>query len=55
MNAAPYERITHVFELGGDLMIELNPEAVELLEWVVGDLVVWVDNNDGSYTLEKKL
>lgn len=37
-----------------DLYIELPPDALNQAGWVEDDIIEWVDNNDGSWTLKKK-
>lgn len=29
-------------------------EMIETLEWKEGDVLQWIDNSDGSWTLKKK-
>jgi len=38
----------------GDYFIEFPPEAINHLGWKEGDMVLWDDNYDGSFTLTKK-
>jgi len=38
----------------GDYFIEFPPEAINQLGWKEGDMVLWDDNHDGSFTLTKK-
>lgn len=38
----------------GELFIELNDEILDAAGLKIGDAVEWIDNNDGSYTLQKK-
>jgi hypothetical protein len=37
----------------GDYVIDIN-EACNKLGWAVGDVIVWSDNKDGSWTVRKK-
>ena len=48
---------TTIFESGpnNDLMIELPPAMVEALDWVMNDVLVWIDNSDGSLTIKRKI
>ena len=48
---------TTIFESGldNDLMIELPPAMVEALDWVMDDVLVLIDNNDGSLTIKRKV
>lgn len=38
----------------GDLLLDLGSELCAELGWQVGDTVEWTDNQDGSWTLNKK-
>lgn len=38
----------------GDLMLDLGLELCQELGWEVGDCIVWIPNNNGSYTLRNK-
>lgn len=48
---------TTIFESGpdNDLMIELPKGMVEALDWVDGDVLVLIDNNDGSLVIKRKV
>ena len=35
------------------LLLDLGTELCEQLGWAVGDTVEWIDNKDGSWTLQK--
>lgn len=37
-----------------DYYIELPPEIWDELGWVVGDVVVWTEQGDGSWHLKRK-
>ena len=37
-----------------DLFIEFPPDALNQVGWAEGDDLDWIDNNDGSFTLQKK-
>jgi len=39
----------------GDLVIPLPQDFLDLQGWVEGDTLNWVDNHDGTWTLEKKI
>jgi hypothetical protein len=39
--------------LTGDLYIELSKDVVLELGWDPGDIIEWIDNKDGSWTLGK--
>lgn len=38
----------------GDLMLPLPPELLELQGWKTGDTLIWTENSDGSWCIEKK-
>lgn len=38
----------------GDLVLPFTPEILEELGWMEGDVLEWVDNKDGSWSLVKK-
>ena len=38
----------------GELMIELGQEICDQLGWQPGDEVEWLDNQDGTWTIQKK-
>jgi hypothetical protein len=38
----------------GDLMLPLPDEVLKLQGWVEGDTLVWKDQGNGSWLLEKK-
>ena len=37
-----------------DLYIQFPPDAIDQVGWIEGDLIDWLDNGDGSWTLKKK-
>ena len=37
----------------GDLILDLGDEICEPAGWKPGDIIVWTDNKDGSFTLKK--
>ena len=39
----------------GDLMLPLPEELLKEVGWKTGDVLKWIDNNDGTYTLRKKI
>jgi hypothetical protein len=39
--------------LTGDLYFELSKDVVLELGWDPGDIIEWIDNKDGSWTLGK--
>jgi hypothetical protein len=38
----------------GEIMIDLGLEMCEQLGWKEGDVIEWIDNKDGTWTLKKK-
>jgi hypothetical protein len=46
---------SEIYELGpdNDLIIKLPDELIEELQWFDGDEIIWIDNNDGSFTVKK--
>ena len=43
-----------VFEMDGELYLELPNDFIKELGWAEGDTLVWTENDDGSYTLRKE-
>ena len=37
----------------GELLLDLGTELCAELGWQVGDTVQWIDNQDGSWTLQR--
>jgi hypothetical protein len=37
----------------GDLILPLPPEMLEMQGWKEGDDLEWIDNEDGSWSLQK--
>jgi hypothetical protein len=37
-----------------ELMLDLGNEVCDELGWKEGDVVEWIDNKDGTWTLRKK-
>jgi hypothetical protein len=37
-----------------DLFIQFPEEAMNQMGWYEGDVIEWLDNGDGSWTLKKK-
>jgi hypothetical protein len=37
-----------------DLLIPLSDEILQELDWKSGDIIEWIDNKDGSWTLKRK-
>jgi uncharacterized membrane protein (UPF0127 family) len=38
----------------GDQILEFPDDMLEHSNWNVGDVIEWIDNKDGSWTLRKK-
>lgn len=38
----------------GDLILPLDDDIFTECGWSIGDVIEWVDNKDGSWTLRKK-
>ena len=38
----------------GDQILEFPDDLMESAGWKVGDVLEWIDNKDGSWTLRKK-
>jgi len=38
----------------GEIMIDLGLDLCEHLGWREGDVIEWIDNKDGTWTLKKK-
>ena len=37
-----------------EYVLPLGDELCEQLGWKIGDMLVWIDNKDGTYTVKKK-
>jgi len=37
-----------------DLFVQFPEEAMNQMGWYEGDVIEWLDNGDGSWTLKKK-
>ena len=48
-----YEVITQEDPETGDLIMPLPPDLLDLQGWKTGDTLEWIDNKDGSWTLQK--
>ena len=38
----------------GDLILPLDDSIFEQCGWKIGDIIEWIDNGDGSWTMRKK-
>lgn len=38
----------------GELILPLNDDILDDAGWVTGDIIEWIDNKDGSWTMRKK-
>jgi hypothetical protein len=43
-----------IIEFEGDLAVEFPDELMEAAGWKVGDVMTWIDNKDGTWTIVKK-
>jgi bifunctional DNA-binding transcriptional regulator/antitoxin component of YhaV-PrlF toxin-antitoxin module len=43
-----------VIEVDDDLVLQLPQELLDMQGWKEGDVLIWIDNHDGSWTLTKK-
>lgn len=39
----------------GDHYLQFTPDMLAQVGWDFGDAIIWKDNEDGSYTLSKKV
>ena len=37
----------------GDLMLPFTDEMLSQVGWVIGDVIEWIDNKDGTWTMRK--
>jgi hypothetical protein len=37
----------------GDIVLPLPPDLLELQGWVEGDTLEWIDNKDGTWSIQK--
>lgn len=37
-----------------ELLLDLGHELCDQMGWAEGDVIEWIDNKDGSWTLQKK-
>lgn len=40
--------------VNGDLLLPFTDEILEAVGWKVGDVIVWTNNKDGTWTMRKK-
>ena len=38
----------------GDLLLPLSEELLKSVGWKLGDIIIWNENKDGTFTLTKK-
>ena len=38
----------------GDLVLPLNDEIMDSAGWKIGDMITWIDNKDGTWSIKKK-
>lgn len=46
--------IVNLFEENGELILPIPDCIFESLGWQIDDVIEWVNNNDGTFTLRKK-
>lgn len=46
--------IVELIEEDGELVLPIPPEFMKELNWKEGDIMTWIDNEDGTFTLRKK-
>ena len=39
----------------GDLMLPLPQELLQMQGWRPGDVLIWIDNGNGTWSIEKKI
>ena len=44
---------THTLKVDNDGILTLTPELLEETGWKEGDVLKWIDNKDGSFSLVK--
>lgn len=44
-----------VEEENGELILTIPDELIEEMKWKENDILNWIDNGDGSWTLEKRM
>ena len=37
----------------GDLILTFPPELLNELDWAIGDVLEWIDNKDGTFSVKK--
>jgi len=45
---------THTLKVDDDGILTLTPELLEITGWKEGDVLEWIDNKDGSFSLIKQ-
>lgn len=45
---------THTLKVNDDGILNLPPELLEETGWKEGDVLEWIDNKDGSFSLIKR-
>jgi hypothetical protein len=38
----------------GEMLLDLGDELCKHMDWKAGDVLQWIDNGDGTWTLRKK-
>jgi bifunctional DNA-binding transcriptional regulator/antitoxin component of YhaV-PrlF toxin-antitoxin module len=47
------QNLSGILEIDDDGMITFPPDLIDKTGWKFGDVLTWIDNNDGSFTLTK--
>jgi predicted RecB family nuclease len=50
----PTAQVTEDPDNPGDLFLDLGTELCARLDWQAGDILVWIDQKDGSWLLQKQ-
>lgn len=53
MNNQTWTAIVEQDPESGDLVLPLNSEILKEVGWHEGDIIEWIDNKDGSWSLVK--
>lgn len=53
MQSVGHGNMKTVLTVDDDGILTFPPEMLEILGWKEGDVLQWIDNNDGSFQLKK--
>lgn len=48
------ERSRWTLKIDDDGILQFPPDLLDKVNWKEGDIIEWIDNNDGSWQLKKK-